>query len=275
MEVNFAKMSPTQNMTILVESPVPREHHQQVASQLMAYDGVFGEQVGFVEKPQNQAAWARLQMMGGEFCGNAAMSLAALLALDRGTPRGQGLEVPLEISGAEGLLAVEVVLQDEGARCSVEMPLPEGIEDLVLPLDGKDYPVAVVTFTGITHLIVKTESVAGDKAAFADLAVTEWRKRFPAEALGIILYDWVRRSITPLVYVNSTMSRVWERGCGSGTAAVGSWLAVTAAGMIAADISQPGGIISVRVDYASGRPRKIIISGNVKMVARGTAYLTL
>ena len=273
MEVKFVKMSPTQNMTILVESPVPRELHQQVANRLMAYDGVFGEQVGFVELSDNPAAWARLQMMGGEFCGNAAMSLAALLACDRGTETGRRVEVPLEMSGGDGLMMVGVLPQEDGARCSVDMPAPENIESLILPLDGQEYQVAAVAFKGITHLIVKTDLIAGDKAAFAERAVTEWRKRFPAEALGVILYDWVRQSITPLVYVKSTMSRVWERGCGSGTAAVGVWLAATAAGTIAADISQPGGVISVQVEYADGQPKKINISGNVKMIARGTAYL--
>ncbi|MDR2947057.1 MAG: diaminopimelate epimerase, partial [Candidatus Adiutrix sp.] len=124
-----------------------------------------------------------------------------------------------------------------------------------------------------THLIVKSDQIAGDKAAFAERAVTEWRKRFPAEALGVILYDWVRQSITPLVYVKSTMSRVWERGCGSGTAAVGAWLARTASGAVSADISQPGGVISVTVDWAANQPKKITISGTVKLVARGTAYL--
>lgn len=274
MEIKFVKMSPTQNMTVLVEDQVPRELHRSMADKLMAYDGVFAEQVGFVEKPQNPAAWARLQMMGGEFCGNAAMSLAALLVLDRGEEVvGQRQEVPLEVSGAEGLLTVEVVTREESLRCSVGMPAPESVESLVLPLDGKEYEVAAVAFKGITHLIVKTEQIAGDKSAFAERAVTEWRKTFDVDALGIILYDWVRRSITPLVYVKSTMTRVWERGCGSGTAAVGAWLASTAAGTIAADISQPGGVISVRVEYAAGQPRKISISGDVKIVARGTAYL--
>ncbi|MDR2945566.1 MAG: diaminopimelate epimerase, partial [Candidatus Adiutrix sp.] len=144
MEIKFVKLSPTQNMTVLAEDIVPRERHREVAERLMAYDGVFGEQVGFVEKPRNPAAWARLQMMGGEFCGNASMALAALLAWDRGLSAGQRVEALLEVSGAEDLLSVDVLLKDGAAACAVEMPLPESIEELTLSLDGQDCQVAVV-----------------------------------------------------------------------------------------------------------------------------------
>ena len=77
MEISFVKLSPTQNVTVLATSPVPRAEQPAAAAKLLAYDGVGGEQAGFLEKPAHSAARARLQMMGGEFCGNAAMSLGA------------------------------------------------------------------------------------------------------------------------------------------------------------------------------------------------------
>ncbi|UQZ88325.1 diaminopimelate epimerase [Deltaproteobacteria bacterium Smac51] len=274
MDIQFIKLSPTQNMTILVESPVPRELHKEVAQELMKYDGVFAEQVGFIEAPEhNPDAWGRLQMMGGEFCGNATMSLAAVLAMGREIPDGRPVDVPLEVSGLDGIINVDLTLQGHEAHCSVEMPRPEKIEQLTLHLKGEDYQINVVTLEGITHIIVDVDLVSGDKAIFAERALREWKSNFSAEALGLILYDRVRNFIKPLIYVESTDSFVWERGCGSGSAALGAYLAHKAQGTVGVDIAQPGGVITVMSGYKPDRTMKTVISGNVKLVARGVAYL--
>ncbi len=76
MQVQFVKLSPAQNVTILVKDPVPREDQPKIAAGLLSYDSVGGEQVGFLED-SDHCARMRLQMMGGEFCGNASMSLVA------------------------------------------------------------------------------------------------------------------------------------------------------------------------------------------------------
>lgn len=79
MELQFVKVSPNENMTLLIESPVPRSQHLAVAKALIAYGSVYAEQAGYIEEPENKAACARLQMMAGEFCGNATLSLGAYL----------------------------------------------------------------------------------------------------------------------------------------------------------------------------------------------------
>ncbi len=50
-------------------------------------------------------------------------------------------------------------------------------------------------------------------------------------------------------------------------------LARQAQGTIGADVAQPGGLISVLSSYDSGRVVKTVISGRVKLVARGVAYV--
>ena len=40
MEIEFIKTSPTQNMTVLVKTPVPREKQLALAERLIAYDSV-------------------------------------------------------------------------------------------------------------------------------------------------------------------------------------------------------------------------------------------
>lgn len=76
MEVKFIKASPTENMTLLIETPVAREKQLAVAERLIAYGSVYAEQAGYIEEAENPAAEKRLQMMAGEFCGKASLSLA-------------------------------------------------------------------------------------------------------------------------------------------------------------------------------------------------------
>lgn len=273
MNVRFAKMSPTQNMTILVESSVPRDSHHRVAQELMRYDGVFAEQVGFIEPPEHALAWGKLQMMGGEFCGNAAMSLAALLAMDLRITPGLRVDIPLEVSGADALTRVGVTLQGIRAECSLEMPLPESIDTCMLPLDGQEYPVVVVACKGITHIIVRAESFTGDMVAFAEKAMEQWQPRFAVDAVGILVYDQGRNHVTPLVCVPASRSCVWERGCGSGTAAIGAWLAKVATATVTEEIAQPGGVLTVTGEYGDTGVRRVTIKGTVRLIARGTAYL--
>jgi len=78
MTLNYQKYSPTGNVTILVTTPVPRSMQPGVAARLL--EDVGGEQVGFIEPVIDPRCAARLQMMGGEFCGNAPMCLGAMLA---------------------------------------------------------------------------------------------------------------------------------------------------------------------------------------------------
>ena len=107
MELKFVKLNPTQNMTLLVESPLRREDYAKVADSIMAYESVYAEQVGFIERPgSGSKAVARLQMAGGEFCGNAAMSLAAYVAwLDKKEKFLSGARIiPLEVSGSDEVI---------------------------------------------------------------------------------------------------------------------------------------------------------------------------
>lgn len=77
MNISYTKIDPAGNITVVVDSFVPREQQSRVASELMKRD-VTVEQVGFLEKPDDPCCAVRLQMMGGEFCGNASLSAAAL-----------------------------------------------------------------------------------------------------------------------------------------------------------------------------------------------------
>ena len=75
----------------------------------------------------------------------------------------------------------------------------------------------VVRFPGIAHVIVKEDKM--DPAA-AKAVIPRWCRQLKTDALGILLTNQDLNRIRPLVYVRQTDSGVWERGCGSGTAAI-------------------------------------------------------
>lgn len=269
MEVKFAKMNPTENMTILVRNPVPRARQGAVAERLMAYDSVGGEQVGFVEPAALPGARARLQMMGGEFCGNASMSLAALLAREDGLPLGGVQAYCLEVSGASEAVRCQIRREQEAFVGRVAMPLPQSVEEFEL-LPGLKVPL--VRFEGIVHAIVPEGALAPEVAV---RQISQWCARSGAGAFGAMLMEGGGRSMRPLVYVRATSSCVWERGCGSGTAAVGCWKAAQAQADCALSLRQPGGEMGVHVRWQSARVAQVEIQGQVKLAAEGIAWIDL
>ncbi|MCD7770151.1 MAG: hypothetical protein LUH36_08580 [Oscillospiraceae bacterium] len=208
MELRFAKLNPTENMTILVETPVPREQQSEIAARLMAYNSVGGEQVGFIEPASLPEVRARLQMMGGEFCGNASLSLAALLFWRDEAERS---DITLEVSGYDAPVRCAVERRNGVTWGTVSMPLPERMDTV------QGYPA--VYFPGIVHLIVPLSAFPSRERA--EIFLRQNAGVLGVEAMGLMLMNETASVMTPCVYVRSTDSVVWEHGCDSGTAAVG------------------------------------------------------
>lgn len=267
MKLKFAKLNPTQNMTIIVLDPAPRARQSGIAGALMADTSVGAEQVGFLEAPTLPGTRARLQMMGGEFCGNATMSLAALLAHEDGLADGAEAVYPLEISGADRLLRCRVRRDGASWVGAVDMPLPEAVSEMEL-LPGLRVPL--VRFPGIAHALVSGDDLT---AAAAESAAARACAALGADAMGVVQMEGDGARIRPYVYVRGTAGGVWERGCGSGTAAVGAWRAARARGDVALRVEQPGGAIAVRAEWSGERVRRIEISGRVKLAALGEAFI--
>ncbi|MBQ8505916.1 MAG: diaminopimelate epimerase [Clostridia bacterium] len=262
MKLNFAKLSPTQNMTIIVTDPVPRDLQAAVSARLMAYNSVYAEQVGFLEEPSLAGARSRLQMMGGEFCGNASMSMAAYLAWQDGLADGCTADIPLEVSGAEGVVNCRIERSGNTYLGTVNMPLPKSFGTF----EGRP----IVFFDGIAHIIVLDGQMT---RAEAEAKIAGWCDLLQMEALGILLVNHNLSAFLPLVYVKETGSAVWERGCGSGTAAIGAYTALQGRGDLS--LSQPGGTIRVQAQCDAGHIRRICITGRVQLAATGTAWIDL
>lgn len=261
MDVDYIKASPTGNITLLVLSAVARDSQRSVASALTRLESD-AEQVGFIEPAGSGGAPARLRMAGGEFCGNAAMAAGAYLARLGGLVEGRTVRVPLCVSGASGPVACTVRTQGGGRfEGTVQMPLPRSVEPCALRFSGRDYDTCCVDMRGIFHILLPSGAF-GDRRA-AEEALKVWSALFDADAYGLIQFDDESGAMTPLVFVPSADSLVWERGCGSGTAAVGCRLALNAGGAVRRRISQPGGVIEVRASAENGAVTALSITGFV------------
>ena len=267
MKIRYVKYSPTGNITVLVTSPVPRDRQAAVAAKLLEPDIVGGEQVGYLEIATDPRAAARLQMMGGEFCGNATMSLGALLCRRDGLPEGEARSLRLEVSGAKGTVPCTLAREGEDWLGTVRMPLPTAIEHVDLPIDGEEFRAPLVRMPGIAHLIVPAGIGLGEAEVRRFLPL--WNAGIGADALGALLWNAPSRFINPIVYVPSASTLVREHGCGSGTAAVGSWLATAAGRTVEMPVHQPGGTIQVTAAILHGRLTALSITGRVKLVDEG------
>ena len=249
--IQYKTFDPTGNRTMIVTTPVDREDHSKAAGGIMDHDRSI-EQVAFIEEGN------RLQMMGGEFCGNASLSYAAMLAEQEGK---DAAEYSLDVSGAEEKVSVSVEKKDDGYFGKVSMPLP--LECKVKNF-GR-YKLPLIKFNGISHTIV-TERIP---QALAQMLIREWASKARAEAFGILMCSADYTEMTPIVFVKSTDTVVIESSCASGTAAVGAYLALERKEPVKLEIRQPGGVLSVEAAVEGDKVSSLVLGGQVKCVDEG------
>jgi diaminopimelate epimerase len=271
MELDIVRADPAGNITIFVLNP-PDDPVLRVraAKALLAEPSLKAEQVGFVIPPDRSLPAAarrwRLDMMGGEFCGNAARSFGLYVAREAGLAGKQ--DIPIDMSGASGPVTVHADLEASTAEAELPGPRAEG----VLAYGGRSFPVFY--FEGITHVIAGGLEPSRD----AVFSLLERARRGPVgnpdagqpeAAFGVMFYDPDRRFMRPAVYVAATDSLVFESSCGSGTAALGAYLSADRDdGEGRWEIAQPGGLITARVEKRAGTVRAVGIGGPVALGGR-------
>jgi len=254
-EIRYAFLDPTGNKTILVESPVPVEDQPSAAAELMELEPD-AEQAGYLTADGDRIS---LRMAGGEFCGNAAMSAAALCAMDRGMSSGA---LRVSVSGAAEPVAVSVKVQNDGTvRGTVRMPKPVSVGTEAFP-DGAVLPV--VRFDGICHVIAEDALTR----VRAEAVLPEWCRFLRADAAGIMLLDREAGTLSPLVYVPAAGTLCWERSCASGTTAVGAYLAAKE-GPVSLELTQPGGTLKIE----AADDGELYLTGRVRMVRRRSVWV--
>ena len=249
---------PANNITLLVLTPVAAADRAGLARRLLQDPALGAEQVGFAVPPRLAGAevYGRLEMMGGEFCGNAARSFGLYAAARAGIQGAR--RVRIECSGAERPVPIRV---DTGASWA-EAEMPNPLFQDTLRFAGRSLPVWV--FPGITHIIA-ARLVPSRETFFAIKALFE-RAAGPPEALGVLFLDALERAMIPCVYVYKTGSLVFESSCGSGSAALALHKTRDLAdGEAAYRIRQPGGVIEARVVKRAGAVALTAAGGPVRL----------
>ena len=232
--IGYCYADPAGNITILVETPFPTSDHADVASFLLSLEPA-AEQVGFIESVAGSGI--SMCMAGGEFCGNAAFSAAALAAFKNGTDEGI---ISVDFSGIDHLLSASIRrVSERSFTGKIEMPYPEEFRPKQLRFQEKEMLLPVVRFPGITHIICP-ELV---DRAFAEAALKQWCFELAAPAAGIMFLDQEKMSLTPLVYVSSPETLIWESSCASGTCAAAVWLSSSTGQYGTYSFSEPGGTL--------------------------------
>lgn len=274
-EIDFLKFNPTQNMTVLVSTNSPREEYQSIASQLMSYESVYAEQVGFIQKSCKGEAVLCLQMAGGEFCGNACMAAAANVAFKKGLKTNDLMEIFLEASGADGLIACQVKNVEGSYYCQVKMPIPEKIDQKIIECDGDELNIAIVRYREFFHIVLEVEEFDDWVRARAQKLAKLLGVTIGNALVGILLFKPDTNELAPLIYVSQVGSLIWERGCGSGTASLGAYLSWKSKSSIESPIKQPGGTIDVSASFDEDKVKGLKIGGFVDIVAQGKAFINV
>lgn len=225
------------------------------------------EQGGFIEKSKAGGV-LRLHMAGGEFCGNAARCLAAVI-VDDYLKRGRLSQIAsyqhfkrvenrfnfeIEVSGAAETLVVVCIKEKDNYFVKAQMPLIDINKDLVqvkLEINERPILLSYIKMSGITHILL-------DEEKFGFLPKNQWRpfvKRLlqlleleSAPAIGLIWFSRTRfgMEIKPVVWVAATNTCYFESACGSGSLALAWALAKESQTRNASyNIKQPSGSIIV------------------------------
>jgi D-alanyl-D-alanine dipeptidase len=194
---------------------------------LAAYPMV--EQAGFVDVDSK-----KLEMAGGEFCGNASTATAVLLANGSSTVR-------YSVFGFNGSVVAKVIyLGAEKYRVRTSF---KGIDYTVGSLNYEGKSLSVMDMEGIVHILIEGDFPASGYKSIQRTMVDKLSLR-DREAVGVIWYKQQdeKVKINPVVWVKKIDTLYRESACGSGAIA-------TALCTNRRDIIQPTGeCISVYID---------------------------
>ncbi|MBR5559483.1 MAG: hypothetical protein IKU72_04480 [Oscillospiraceae bacterium] len=261
MEVELIPVDPAQNYTIFVTTPIEPALRPKVAAALMKRQDPPAEQVAFISADSHLP---RMEMMGGEFCGNASRSFGMLTAMERGLEKGS---VTVSVSGCTQPLTVDVDLSANIAR--VEMPLQKTLHQLKAA--GRSLPI--LAFEGLCHAVVE----APPDAELAQQIINKIEDSFSTDAIGVIFLQRNPLYITPVVYVPATGSTVWEHSCGSGSLAAALWMAMQQPhnGLKRFSFQQPGGLLEIELEMKDGRVTAARLGGPVTIGQKKCIHMEL
>ncbi len=259
-----AIMYPSGNPTAIVVGYPQNKNLTELNAQIMAawpsQDGCEIEQCCYVTTPTNPAAAISIQMLAGEFCGNATRSAVQFLT------KGQNCRGLIEASGVAYPLEFEV--RDE--EVAVQMPLPDS--GLIEQVDEG----SLVNLDGISQLVVTAPPEGGEspRQLLVGLLASNKYGLAGRPAAGVCYYNPDSREAQFCVWVNAVDTMFDETACGSGTCAIGIAAAYALGESVRLEVIQPSGEpITTEARYAAGGVVRSFISGKVQTIYDGPLSL--
>lgn len=205
---------PGGNDTALIEGIPPKSLRKSINDEVMKkFPSI--EQVGFYTYSKNNKK-ARLEMAGGEFCGNATRSLAYLLL------EGRKGTLDIKVSGTKDFLKTGIKKPN---TAFAQMPIYEEEKRIRKVADD----IYMVPLKGITQVITALPAISNEiflkKTAREILDTYNLLSSVPAAGVMFISEINGKIQIDPIVWVRDIQTFFYETACASGTTAVGLYLA--------------------------------------------------
>lgn len=253
-KIKVTIVKPAGNDTALVEGIPAKKYRKQINDKIMQlFPNV--EQVGFYKT----SSTPRLEMAGGEFCGNATRSFAYLFL------KGKKGQDNFKASGVKELLNAGI----KSSKTSfAQMPIYKSF-DRVKQLE-KD--LCKVEIKGITHLITPLSNFSKENLKMEGkklLKKYDLLQTVPAS--GVMFYTKLEDGsykLDPIVWVRDIQSLFYETACASGTTAFGLMLSKQNSKSIKSQqILQPSGqSLSVSVNLGNKNFTEASIEGPVEIL---------
>ena len=229
-EIKYIKFTPAGNNTALVINDNYKNNEKKLINDyILGFDKSI-EQVGFISKNEY-----RLDMAGGEFCGNATRSAIMYYLNNK-----EG-NITINVNGKYNLKGG---IDKENLVYS-EMPIIKDNSQIKL-IDKNKY---LVKLDGIVFLVIEDKIYLNDKELKEySFNLLKKYKLTKYEASGVIYLD--NNKIKPIVYVKDINTLFIETACGSGTAAIGIYKSFISKKSIELDVIQPTGkVIKVKTRF--------------------------
>ncbi|OGI94338.1 hypothetical protein A3A03_03305 [Candidatus Nomurabacteria bacterium RIFCSPLOWO2_01_FULL_40_18] len=219
MKLNYYVVNPGGNITAIVYGKFIKGTKLKITKNILENNSTI-EQVGFWTDVKNNNINAKLEMAGGEFCGNALRSLGALLACNKKRKfyfiKSSSIKMPIKLNSSINF------------------------SEIILKLDLIQYKKDVCYIPGIQHFLSKERFTILEAKK-----VLKEKKLLRNKASGVISYKNISAdtyNINPIVYVRDTKTFYEESSCASGTLAL-AYMLYEKKGIKKLNVLQPSGFI--------------------------------
>lgn len=198
MKIKYHKVNPGGNITAIVIGKFTKNKKIKIAREILKNELTI-EQVGFWVRPKNRKSDARLEMAGGEFCGNALRCLGALLAL-------------------QDRIRETFLVESSGTNDTLKVKVRRNKSVIEFPIEGIKYANNICELPGIIHFLTEDKfKKSGVKKQLKEKGL------LTKQAAGVMSYEkeaYNKYRLTPTVWVNKARTLYEETACASGTIAL-------------------------------------------------------